>query len=672
MVAISSAKSSKRLFYWIVNSPILVLDEFGNLALCYWSLYSFFNVKRQMKLIPIIILSAVFFSTACKSQNSTVRKSTIVYPVEGDVAHIQTVVVSLETNETGQLAVTTNTKVKQILLSQASTKDILYGVSTNYYNPVVKLEAIRNGARLESENIKKIIPEFSDVFLSDMFVYAIDFGYAEVGDILEYSYIQDYTDIAYLPILFVPNLNFVEDFEVVVNHPEEIDVEFDVYYPRKKLQETVLQRKGVSSIRFENIFAVADLDFFPFNGFHALVIPKLKSKGTIINPIEKESYVQWYLQQYETVTPFTAEQRRLLDELVANYASKRDQMSAIYDFVRTKFRYIADERNRGGIVPRQPRKVLERRFGDCKDKSYLVHHLATLSGLQTDLLLVTTAPILPLDEVTVFSFDHMIVRFRDEDNAVLMDPTCSQCPFGSLPEMGIEKVALVVNSEYPEKIVIHDESPQPFIVLDISVPLSNPEAGIGKMTLRGPALHAFRYFEGMEHIQSRLSEYFGARFRRIALYGFTVEQDTESEVVLGVRASLKSFLLPSHNGVYVPEAPFRSNCRKILKRQKDNFSVFTDSRERMVMHLAIEKGEVKSALLKKERFGLDTNREKLLFTSEAKQHGDVYEFEYHYAQNKKFFSAIERNDIMEFCTQYLQRQNEMFFIDTVTTGKGHE
>lgn len=107
--------------------------------------------------------------------------------------------------------------------------------------------------------------------------------------------------------------------------------------------------------------------------------------------------------------------------------SLEDQALAAIRFVQDDVRYLGLEIGTGTHRPSPPEIVLERRFGDCKDKTLLLVTLLRGLGIEADAALVSTTW---LDELETRlpspgAFDHVIVRFVLDGRESWVDPTIS-------------------------------------------------------------------------------------------------------------------------------------------------------------------------------------------------------------------------------------------------------
>lgn len=98
--------------------------------------------------------------------------------------------------------------------------------------------------------------------------------------------------------------------------------------------------------------------------------------------------------------------------LTESLPALEEKANAVLRFVQDDVRYLGIHFNESTHRPTPPDEVLQRRFGDCKDKSLLLVTLLRSLGLQADVALVNSGwsrgvrTLLP----SPLSFDHAIVR----------------------------------------------------------------------------------------------------------------------------------------------------------------------------------------------------------------------------------------------------------------------
>lgn len=116
---------------------------------------------------------------------------------------------------------------------------------------------------------------------------------------------------------------------------------------------------------------------------------------------------------------------RLAQKLRLDPADVPGSMERAIAFVQGEVRYTAIDMGSHSFAPSPPETTLERRFGDCKDKSSLLVALLAEAGIEAEPVLVNTwarsavADRLP----SPLAFDHVVVRARVDGRDVWVDAT---------------------------------------------------------------------------------------------------------------------------------------------------------------------------------------------------------------------------------------------------------
>jgi hypothetical protein len=131
------------------------------------------------------------------------------------------------------------------------------------------------------------------------------------------------------------------------------------------------------------------------------------------------------------------ESRDAVSELAARIRSEnktRDaQIVAAIRFVQDDIRYLGIEMGRNSHEPHQPADVLDQRWGDCKDKSFLLASLLRELGVEAYPAMVNTKLRRSLDDElpSPFNFDHVI------DQVILqLNGIASGAPTEGTPAIG--------------------------------------------------------------------------------------------------------------------------------------------------------------------------------------------------------------------------------------------
>lgn len=113
------------------------------------------------------------------------------------------------------------------------------------------------------------------------------------------------------------------------------------------------------------------------------------------------------------------------------------RLERAFRWAQDELRYLSVNTELGGQIPTNPGEVLTRRFGDCKDKSFLLAHLLRLLGVPARPVLVNVnlrhrvSEFLPSPNL----FNHAIVEFEHDGQRRWIDATISFQGGGPLRRM---------------------------------------------------------------------------------------------------------------------------------------------------------------------------------------------------------------------------------------------
>ncbi|HEX3581326.1 MAG TPA: DUF3857 domain-containing protein [Thermoanaerobaculia bacterium] len=158
----------------------------------------------------------------------------------------------------------------------------------------------------------------------------------------------------------------------------------------------------------------------------------------------------WSDSLFQLNAPSRAAVTKLAETIRTAHPQQRDQVVAAIRFVQDQIRYLGIEMGRNSHQPHQPADVLEQRWGDCKDKSFLLASLLRELGVEAYPALVNTKLRHNMDRElpTPFEFDHVITQVRFANRTYWIDPTLAD-QGGTLEtiETPNDERALVVRKE---------------------------------------------------------------------------------------------------------------------------------------------------------------------------------------------------------------------------------
>jgi transglutaminase-like putative cysteine protease/tetratricopeptide (TPR) repeat protein len=136
---------------------------------------------------------------------------------------------------------------------------------------------------------------------------------------------------------------------------------------------------------------------------------------------------QWAAPLYAGKDGLPAEFERRLAEIGRRWSDPADRITEMTRYIQDNIRYVGEELGEGSYVPRPPALVIERGYGDCKDKSLLLVTALRRLGIDAVPALVSTTPGIDLPDrlPSPSAFDHVIVRVVLGDRVLWLDPTGS-------------------------------------------------------------------------------------------------------------------------------------------------------------------------------------------------------------------------------------------------------
>jgi hypothetical protein len=129
----------------------------------------------------------------------------------------------------------------------------------------------------------------------------------------------------------------------------------------------------------------------------------------------------------------------------------RALVEAVHRFVVTNTRYVGLELGIHGYKPYRVDQILERRFGDCKDKASLTHALLEALGIDARIVLLRMKRLgrIPEAPASLAVFNHAITYVPAYD--LWLDGTASYSGTRDLPSEDRGASVLVVNPDGPSR-----------------------------------------------------------------------------------------------------------------------------------------------------------------------------------------------------------------------------
>ena len=166
---------------------------------------------------------------------------------------------------------------------------------------------------------------------------------------------------------------------------------------------------------------------------------------------------QWYKQlAAERYTP-DAQIEALTHQLTKDLMTKADKIRAIYHFVASRIRYVGIELGQSAYQPSPAAEVLQKQYGDCKDKTTLLIAMLELVGIRAYPVLINPSPYERTDTElpSLNQFSHMLAAIPTEEGGYIwLDATSQTCSYGNLPYSVQGRKGFLIGEEQGEFVDI--------------------------------------------------------------------------------------------------------------------------------------------------------------------------------------------------------------------------
>ena len=239
------------------------------------------------------------------------------------------------------------------------------------------------------------------------------------GDILEYSYTIKGLNPIYGTDKFA---SFYQNFEI------PIDRVYQKYISDQKMNLNYLGGASVSDVRNNNNQWIYTWDFSaPKVSYIDYTLPTDIEQSKIVQLSSMHDWndvAVWANSLYTLPLNEKSELKSILSKYFTLEGSEKNILNAIR-FVQDEIRYLGFEDGISAFKPHQPVKVLEQRFGDCKDKSFLLASILSEMNINASPVLVNSEKREGVENMipSPLSFDHCIVAFEINNNTYVIDPT---------------------------------------------------------------------------------------------------------------------------------------------------------------------------------------------------------------------------------------------------------
>lgn len=249
----------------------------------------------------------------------------------------------------------------------------------------------------------------------------INLNDVRVGDVIEYSYTRKgynpvYEDFFSRRI----NLNYNVPVEKIIQKllvPDQTKLTFKKLNTREEPQ--VKKISNLTEYKWQRSKVPAHItdNNTPnwYNPYETILLS---------NFLDWAQVADWATRRYHVSD---SEKLTIKKEIANLFTSKTTEgyIQEAIQFVQDDIRYLGFESGLNSHKPHPPTKILNQRFGDCKDKSLLLATLLKVKGIESHPVLVNTTYRNEISNQlpSINSFDHCIVQIKYDNETFYVDPT---------------------------------------------------------------------------------------------------------------------------------------------------------------------------------------------------------------------------------------------------------
>jgi len=328
------------------------------------------------------------------------------------------------------------TEVKLVI--NDAGRDILINESLPYTGTV----KIRKAYSLDPKGVRQ---EASSIRGSQVRFRQLDKGSATVVQYIHYS-----------PALRFLENHFLAEWYLQTTYYQMLHSELRIIYdPKRKL---VFDINGVVEEKSETLGDKVMKIFIAKNRPPLSPEPMMPPVGDFLEKITISSvsswdeYVNWERALLKNAFVSNKEVRDLAVQLTEGKGTPHEKLDALFRFVAQEIRYQQDyETTIAGVKPHTPTQILERRYGDCKDKAVLMIQLAKEIGIKLEYAILRTRPTGKLQmKIPNQQFNHAIVHVPVQpgiEENFFMDPTVDLLEIGTLRADDQGVISLVMDTD---------------------------------------------------------------------------------------------------------------------------------------------------------------------------------------------------------------------------------
>lgn len=277
-----------------------------------------------------------------------------------------------------------------------------------------------------------------------------------------------------------------------------------------------------------------------------------------------KSLYNWYYSLIKDVNSGDSDQGMidLVNELVKDKKSEYEKVKAIFYWTQQNIKYVAFEYALGGFIPRNANDVFNKKYGDCKDNTSIMHEMLKIAGIKSHFTWIGTRdlPYVYSEVPTPVVDNHMILTYYNNGEPIFLDATGRYMELG-MPSsfiQGKEALVSISPSEYKIEKVPEVESKINFWYDTVKMKIDG-KLLVGEGDLRMNGYPKTIYFNSIERFTSNevLKKFYTSDLKKgnnkfiIRELEETNKFDYEKDYLVNYTFDIGSYIIQTEDEIYL-------------------------------------------------------------------------------------------------------------------------
>jgi len=256
---------------------------------------------------------------------------------------------------------------------------------------------------------------------------------------------------------------------------------------------------------------------------------------------KREFLSNWFYSNVETTRGLNSSAINKINEITDRIADSMEVINILYEYVRTNFKYVANEIGMGAFIPSHVNEVFLNKQGDCKDLSNFLCEALNHKGIKSNIALAATFHhICDCDFPSLCSANHVVCVAYLNNKPIILDPTDPIHSPGAPVQNIQDRTILIINPNGGEYYKLDRSAPQKNIIdydveliADSDRSLMEGEFKVNYTGISGNFLKWMFYGRNVSEKEDIGRKYYKSVFNNQSISAFTLNSYPDTVIAVG-------------------------------------------------------------------------------------------------------------------------------------------